>query len=90
MAASSLLLLREGSSDQQQGVMRQLVRDSECQVPPSPAESEAAFFFLLASPTRDQTHSSCSGMQNLNHWAAREAPIRSWILTRPADDAGVH
>ena len=48
VATSSLLLLREGSSNQQQGVIRQLVRDSECQVPPSPAESEAAFFFLQA------------------------------------------
>ena len=39
------------------------------------------FFFLprrgiwdLCSSTRDQTHTSCSRRQSLNHWTAREVP----------------
>ena len=28
----------------------------------------------LSSPVRDQTHTSCIGWQNLNHWTTKEVP----------------
>ena len=33
----------------------------------------------VSSPTRDQTHSLCTGRQSLNHWATEEAPIL-WLF----------
>ena len=46
------------------------------------ASSLLGFFFTApqgmwdpSSLTRDQTHSPCTGRQNLNHWTTREVPI---------------
>ena len=30
--------------------------------------------------TRDQTLTPCTGKQNLNHWIAREVPLRRFLL----------
>ena len=50
--------------------------------PPENLELNSVFKFLavphrmwyLSSPTRNQTHASCSRRQSLNHWTTREVP----------------
>ena len=37
----------------------------------------------LISPTRDQTHTSCTGRQSLNHWTTREVPRAPTCFLHP-------